>query len=52
MKYILYIKQESTGFIRTRIRELLPAQFEKLIVKLNKREKDFTLIKIELIDAD
>ena len=52
MKYMLFIKQESTGFVRTRIKELLPSQLDKLMVKLNKREGDFTLLKIELVDAD
>jgi hypothetical protein len=50
MRFKLYIRQESTGYVRTRIRELLPSQVDRLKVKLNKREGDFTLICI--VDVD
>lgn len=46
MRFKLYIKQESTGYVRTRKCELLPSQLERLKDKLNKREGDFTLINI------
>jgi hypothetical protein len=49
---ILTIRQNSTSHVRRKRIRLTHEDYEKLILKLNKKENGFTLLDVEKVDSE
>lgn len=47
MKAVIYVKQQSTHFVRSRIMELTPEEFKRFQERIGKPYKGYEVIKVE-----
>ena len=47
MKAVIYVKQSSTNFVRSRVMEVTPEEFERFKSRIGKTQNGYEVIKVE-----